>query len=235
MRRLLGQGGPGGCSEGHPACFASLPGPERFLAFNPGMQRLYQIMENKEDGGGRKSRTFQECCKSLDPSNSARSGRETGRGPKPSELGVLRAGLRGDPWPQSRKGSPGTMGLVPAWPRSCSGSPGPGQGTGGGGGQFLPSTFAHNLFLQRAVPAALNPRGFLTGFGDVLRGEGEVSPLGLEPGAGCRAVMWMLLPAPTLCFPHQDPTSLQPPHPRAGGVSWGPARSITVLVTAPSL
>lgn len=43
--------GPGGAARGRPACSASFPGPGRFLAFTPGMQRLQQIMENKEDGG----------------------------------------------------------------------------------------------------------------------------------------------------------------------------------------
>lgn len=43
--------GSGGAARGRPACSASFPGPGRFLAFTPGMQRLQQIMENKEDGG----------------------------------------------------------------------------------------------------------------------------------------------------------------------------------------
>lgn len=127
------------------------------------------------------------------------------------------------------KGSPGTVGLVPAWLCGRSGSPGSGQGAGAAGGRFFPSTFAHNLSLQRAVPAAPNSRGFLAG----LEREGEVSPLGLEPGAGRRAMMWVLLPMPAPCSPHQGPASPQPPHSCAGGVSWGPARSIAALVTAP--
>lgn len=128
------------------------------------------------------------------------------------------------------KGSPGTVGPVPAWLRGCSDSPGSGQGAGAAGGRFFPSTFAHNLSLQRAVPAAPNSRGFLAG----LEREGEVSPLGLEPGAGRRAMMWMLLPMPAPCSPpHQGPASPQPPRSCAGGVSWGPARSIAALVTAP--
>lgn len=43
--------GSGGAARGRPACSAPFPGPGRFLAFTPGMQRLQQIMENKEDGG----------------------------------------------------------------------------------------------------------------------------------------------------------------------------------------
>lgn len=83
------------------------------------------------------------------------------------------------------KGSPGTVGLVPAWLRGRLGSPGSGQGAGVGGGRFLPSTFAHHLSLQRAVPAAPNPGGVPRWFGAGLGGgKGRFHPLGWSPGQG---------------------------------------------------
>lgn len=90
---------------------------------------------------------------------------------------------------------------------------------------FLPSTFAHNPCLRRAVPAAPNPWG---GRHWCRGGKGEFLPLGPEPGAGHRAVMRMLLPAPTPCSV-PGPHIPQPPHPSGDGGAPAPSPSLSQL------
>ena len=101
------------------------------------------------------------------------------------------------------RGSPGTVGLVPAWAR---GHPGARHGAGRGAAASSPQLWPITRPCG-AVPAAPNPGGLLGGWGG-----------GFSPWAGARgrAVVWMRLPAPAPSSPRQGPASPRPPHPRGG-------------------
>lgn len=121
------------------------------------------------------------------------------------------------------KGSAGTVGLVPDWPRSCLGSPGWDRAQGGGWGAASSS-----LQLWHSVPAELAPPPAPGGRLLLWEGrEGKVTALGLEPraGLGCGHCSLYLLsapsvPTPVLVCPLLGPFAVlvSPPSPSFGSV-----------------
>lgn len=121
------------------------------------------------------------------------------------------------------KGSAGTVGLVPDWPRGCLGSPGWDRAQGGGWGAASSS-----LQLWHSVPAELAPPPAPGGRLLLWEGrEGKVTALGLEPraGLGCGHCSLYLLsapsvPTPVLVCPLLGPFAVlvSPPSPSFGSV-----------------